>query len=105
MEEAVGKGRGKHAGSTRRKHSNKYKQHSTGDDLDPWEAQLQAAEAHKKLSEESERAEIEEMERRRMQRRVEREERGELMVYPDEEDIDPYDPSTFGYIEVCTIPA
>lgn len=42
------------------------------------------------------RAEREELEERRVQRRLER---GEV-EYPDEEDIDPYDPSSFGYIEV-----
>lgn len=103
LEEAFGKGRGKHAGTKRRKHSNKYKTNSKAtSSLDPWEAQLRAAEESKDISNALERAEMEEMEEGRRRRRAERAERGEELVYPDEEDIDPYDPSTFGYIEVIS---
>ncbi|CAN0324168.1 unnamed protein product, partial [Ectocarpus sp. 8 AP-2014] len=42
---------------------------------------------------------VEELEKRRIQRRIER----GLVEYPDEEDIDPYDPSTFGYIEASCL--
>lgn len=96
LEVALGAGKGKHAGSKRRRHSNKYSSQSKAADLDPWEQQLR--DAQKAIGEEEARArlETEELEERRIQRRTQR---GEV-VYPDEEDIDPYNPSTFGYIEV-----
>lgn len=102
LEEAFGKGQGKHAGTKRRRHSNKYKSNSKAtSSLDPWEMQLRAAEEEKDTTQNAlERAEMEEIEEGRKRRRAERQERGEELVYPDEEDIDPYDPSTFGYIEV-----
>lgn len=50
-------------------------------------------------AEATEKAEVEELEKRRIQRRIER----GLVEYPDEEDIDPYDPSTFGYIEASRL--
>lgn len=93
--EALGKGQGKHAGRERRTHFNKYKSHSKAKTLDPWEAQLRQSEEGMDEASALERAEIEEMKKRR-RRREERQD----MVYPDEEDIDPYDPSTFGYTEV-----
>lgn len=94
--EAFGAGKGKHAGQKRRRHSNKYASGSKVAALDPWEEQLRRAEAALGEAEALELAAIEEM---REKKRKRREARGEV-VYPDEEDIDPYDPSTFGYVEV-----
>lgn len=96
LEAAFGAGKGKHAGKKRRRHSNKYSSKSKTAELDPWEEQLQQADKTLQEAEARARKELEELEERREQRRLER---GEV-DYPDEEDIDPYDPSTFGYIEV-----
>ncbi|CBJ25900.1 Probable 16S rRNA-processing protein rimM [Ectocarpus siliculosus] len=96
LEDAFGAGKGKHAGKKRRRHANKYSSKSKAGEIDPWERQLRNSEAKMREAEAIERAEVEELEKRRIQRRIER----GLVEYPDEEDIDPYDPSTFGYIEV-----
>lgn len=96
LDEAFGAGQGKHAGKKRRRHSNKYASDSTASSLDPWEEQLRRAEGSLDEVEALERAEMQAIQERRRQRRAER---GEP-VYPDEEEIDPYDPSTFGFIEV-----
>lgn len=64
--------------------------------MDPWEKQLRKSEEQLGEAEALEKAELEELEKRRIERRIER----GLVEYPDEEEIDPYDPSTFGYIEV-----
>lgn len=93
---AFGTGKGKHAGKKRRRHSNKYSSKSKAADIDPWEQQLRKSQESVGEAEALERAQLEELEKRRIQRRIER----GLVEYPDEEDIDPYDPSTFGYIEV-----
>ena len=100
LEAAFGTGKGKHAGKKRRRHSNKYSSGSKTAEIDPWEEQLQQADKTLGEAEARARKELEELEERREQRRLER---GEV-DYPDEEDIDPYDPSTFGYIEVKTQP-
>lgn len=100
LEAAFGAGKGKHAGKKRRRHSNKYSSQSKTAEIDPWEEQLQQADKTLGEAEARARKELEELEERRDQRRLER---GEV-DYPDEEDIDPYDPSTFGYIEVKTHP-
>ncbi|CAM9642819.1 unnamed protein product [Scytosiphon promiscuus] len=99
LQDAFGTGRGKHAGKKRRRHSNKYASKSKAADLDPWEKQLRKSEEKSGEAEARERAELEELEQRRIERRIER----GLVEYPDEEEIDPYDPSTFGYIEVGQI--
>lgn len=96
MRIAFGAGKGKHAAKRRRRHTNKYSSKSKAVKLDPWEQQLRLAEEISGESKARERLEIEEREARRIQRRIER---GDV-IYPDEEDIDPYDPSSFGYIEV-----
>lgn len=96
LEDAFGAGKGKHAGKKRRRHSNKYSSKSKAAEIDPWEQQLRKSEESLGEAEARERAQLEELEKRRIQRRIER----GLVEYPDEEDIDPYDPSTFGYIEV-----
>lgn len=100
LEAAFGAGKGKHAGKKRRRHSNKYSSKSKTAEIDPWEEQLQQASKTVGEAEARSRKEMKELEERRVQRRIER---GEV-DYPDEEDIDPYDPSTFGYIEVTTHP-
>ena len=100
LEAAFGAGKGKHAGKKRRRHSNTYSSKSKTAEIDPWEEQLQQADKALGEAETRARKELEELEERRNQRRLER---GEV-DYPDEEDIDPYDPSTFGYIEVKTQP-
>lgn len=100
LEAAFGAGKGKHAGKKRRRHSNKYSSQSKTAEIDPWEEQMQQADKTLGEAEARARKELEELEERRDQRRLER---GEV-DYPDEEDIDPYDPSTFGYIEVKTHP-
>lgn len=96
MEDAFGAGKGKHAGKSRRRHSNKYASKSKAAEIDPWEEQL--LKANESLNEVEQKARLEEegLERRKIERRIER----GPVEYPDEEDIDPYDPSTFGYIEV-----
>lgn len=96
LEDILGAGKGKHAGKKRRRHSNKYSSKSKAAEIDPWEQQLRKSEEIMGEAEALERAQLEELEKKRIQRRVER----GLVEYPDEEDIDPYDPSTFGYIEV-----
>lgn len=96
MEDAFGAGKGKHAGKKRRRHSNKYSSKSKAAEIDPWEQQLRESAEELGAAEALEKAQLEELEERRIQRRIER----GLVEYPDEEDIDPYDPSTFGYIEV-----
>lgn len=96
LEDAFGTGRGKHAGKKRRRHSNKYSSKSKAAEIDPWEKQLRKSEEQLGEAKAVEKAELEELERRRVERRIER----GLVEYPDEEEIDPYDPSTFGYIEV-----
>lgn len=96
LEDAFGAGKGKHAGKKRRRHSNKYSSKSKAAEIDPWEQQLRKSEESIGEAEALERAQLEELEKKRIQRRIER----GLVEYPDEEDIDPYDPSTFGYIEV-----
>lgn len=96
LESAFGAGKGKHAGKQRRRHTNKYSSKSKAAEIDPWEEQVQKAEETLGEVEARARLELQELEERRVQRRIER---GEV-EYPDEEDIDPYDPSTFGYIEV-----
>ncbi|CAM9676571.1 unnamed protein product [Choristocarpus tenellus] len=96
LEEAFGAGKGKHAGKERRRHTNKYKSDSKASDLDPWEMQLrQSKEAEAKKNREEE-IDIEMVKERKERRK---QERGEI-VFPSEEEIDPYDPSTFGFIEV-----
>lgn len=94
---AFGAGKGKHASKRRRRHTNKYSSKSKAAKDDPWEQQLRLAEETSGEDKARERLEIEEREARRFQRRIER---GDV-IYPDEEDIDPYDPSSFGYIEVA----
>lgn len=96
LEDILGAGKGKHAGKKRRRHSNKYSSKSKAAEIDPWEQQLRKSEESMGEAEALERAQLEELEKKRIQRRTER----GLVEYPDEEDIDPYDPSTFGYIEV-----
>lgn len=96
LKAAFGAGQGKHAGKRRRRHTNKYSTKSKAAEIDPWEQQLRKAEETMGQAETRRKSEVKEMEARRIQRRIER---GEI-EYPDEEDIDPYDPSTFGYIEV-----
>lgn len=96
LEDVLGAGKGKHAGKKRRRHSNKYSSKSKASEIDPWEQQLRKSEQSKGEAEALERAQLEELEKKIIQRRIER----GLVEYPDEEDIDPYDPSTFGYIEV-----
>lgn len=96
LEDAFGAGKGKHAGKKRRRHSNKYSSKSKAAEIDPWEQQLRQSAEKMGEAEALEKAQVEELEERRIQRRIER----GLVEYPDEEDIDPYDPSTFGYIEV-----
>lgn len=98
LEDAFGAGKGKHAGKKRRRHSNKYSSKSKAAEIDPWEQQLRQSAEQLGAAEAREKAQLEELEERRIQRRIER----GLVEYPDEEDIDPYDPSTFGYIEVCS---
>lgn len=100
MEAAFGAGQGKHAGKKRRRHSNKYSSQSKASEIDPWEQQLRLAQESTGEAGMQARLEMEEIEERRIQRRIER---GDV-IYPDEEDIDPYDPSTFGYIEVIALP-
>ena len=96
MRTAFGAGKGKHAGKRRKRHTNKYNSKSKATELDPWEQQLRLAEETKSEAVAREKREIQEREARLIQRRKER---GEVL-YPDEEDIDPYDPWSFGYIEV-----
>lgn len=96
LQEAFGTGQGKHASKKRRRHSNKYAAASRATALDPWEEQLRQADDAFGEVEALERATMEAIQEKRRKRR---EERGEV-IYPDEEDVDPYDPSTFGYIEV-----
>lgn len=96
LEDAFGTGKGKHAGKKRRRHSNKYSSESKAAEIDPWEQQLRQSAEQLGAAEALEKAQQEELEERRIQRRIER----GLVEYPDEEDIDPYDPSTFGYIQV-----
>lgn len=96
LEDAFGAGKGKHAGKKRRRHSNKYSSKSKAAEIDPWEQQLRQSAEQLGAAEALEKAQLEELEERRIQRRIQR----GLVEYPDEEDIDPYDPSTFGYIEV-----
>lgn len=96
LEDVLGAGKGKHAGKKRRRHSNKYSSKSKAAKTDPWEQQLRKSEESMGEAEALARAQLEELEKKRIQRRIDR----GLVEYPDEEDIDPYDPSTFGYIEV-----
>lgn len=96
LEDVLGAGKGKHAGKKRRRHSNKYSSKSKAAEIDPWEQQLRKSEESMGEAEALERAKLQDLEKKRIQRRIER----GLVEYPDEEDIDPYDPSTFGYIEV-----
>lgn len=95
LKAAIGVGMGKHAGAKRRIRRNKYADASKDDGgMDPWDRELQRA---KDIAVDAvaEREREESKARRREEKRVP----GEV-EFPDEVDIDPYDPATFGYTEV-----
>jgi len=106
IEDIFGAGQGKHAGKESRSKKNKYKtenkKHKAGE-LDPFEKQLvKAKQEEERLKRERMEETREEMRQRRRQLELElnlKRERG-MVEFPDEEDIDPYDPTTFGFIRI-----
>mmetsp|Transcript_8331 Transcript_8331/g.12705 ORF Transcript_8331/g.12705 Transcript_8331/m.12705 type:complete len:462 (-) Transcript_8331:197-1582(-) len=115
LAEICGIGQGKHFApdKKRRKHKNKYAQKAQearkegGEnkeedlDLDPWDLQIKKSQEFEEerqqavyggeLGREEERQQLRQVDERRV--------RGQV-CYPDETDIDPYDPSTFGFVEI-----
>ncbi|KAG5184501.1 RimM N-terminal domain-containing protein, partial [Tribonema minus] len=101
LAEAFGVGRGKHAGKQRREHSNKYAAASKQAPLDPWEQQLRAAEAGASTAAAAAAGGHEGGAEGGAGGKEVRE-RG-LVEFPDEVEIDPYDPTTFGFVEVGVV--
>jgi hypothetical protein len=93
LAELFGAGRGKHADKDRRKHSNKYAKQSKQEEIDPWEQQVRKAQRLDPAAA----AELAAAERKDAKR-----DRGSVL-FPDEVDIDPYDPTTFGFMEVGVV--
>ncbi|CAM9089843.1 unnamed protein product [Chrysoparadoxa australica] len=88
--EALGAGKGKHEAPQRKPHRNKYASGSQVQELDPWDQMIRSSDGT---------AAREEAEVKKQERKAETRIRG-VEEFPDEEDIDPYDPSTFGFTEV-----
>jgi len=98
IEDIFGKGKGPHAGKRVRKHKNKYSKRDTND-LDPFEQQLKISKQEEEKRQKKNMEETREEERQRIRLEDPVRERGKIM-FPSEEDIDPYDPTTFGFIQV-----
>ena len=105
--DAAGSGMGKHGRALKRSRKNKYQKDSKAAAMDPLEAQIAVSKAFEVEKENTKRKHSWNLED---ELEVEKDsstpdgvrERG-VRIYPDETSIDPYDPSTFGFVHIGTV--